>query len=202
MAYTGLRRGEVLALQWDKVDLEAGRLVVEASLARTRERGLLLQPPKTASGWRVVDLDPKTVDVLVEHRLAQQKQRALLGEAYRDNGLVFPNELGELLNPMRLTRAMTALGRRMGQEGMTVRSLRHFHASLALATGENIVELSKRLGHANVSITSDIYAHSMPGRQKQMADRVARAMEEADKSPTKKPTSPTTLHDLPHPILG
>ena len=197
LAYTGLRRGEVLALQWDKVDLRAGRLVVEASLTRTRERGLLLQPPKTASGWRVVELDPKTVDVLVEHRQAQQKQKALLREAYSDMGLVFPNELGQWLNPMRLTRAVATLGQRIGHEGMTVRSLRHFHASLALATGENIVDLSKRLGHANVSITSDIYAHSLPGRQKQMVARVAEAMEEDT-----LPTLPTTPHDLPHPILG
>ena len=60
---------------------------------------------------------------------------------------------------------------------MTVWSLRHSHASVALQTGQNIVVVSKRLGHANVSITSDIYAHALPGRQKQAADAFAEAMD-------------------------
>ncbi len=62
---------------------------------------------------------------------------------------------------------------------MTVRSLRHFHASVTIQSGQNIVVVSKRLGHANVSITSDIYAHSLPGWQKQAAEAFAEAMEES-----------------------
>ena len=60
-------------------------------------------------------------------------------------------------------------------EGSLVRSLRHFHASVALQTGQNIVVVSKRLGHSNVSITSDIYAHALPGWQKQAAEAFAKA---------------------------
>ena len=60
---------------------------------------------------------------------------------------------------------------------MTVRSLRHFHASVALQARQNIVVVSKRLGHSNVSITSDIYAHSLPGWQRQVAEAFAGAME-------------------------
>ena len=52
------------------------------------------------------------------------------------------------------------------------------HASVALQTGQNIIVVSKRLGHSNVSITSDIYAHSLPGWQRQAADAFAAAMEE------------------------
>ena len=79
---------------------------------------------------------------------------------------------------MQLTRAVKKLGTRAGHPGMTVRSLRHFHASVALQTGENIVVVSKRLGHSNVSITSDIYAHSLPGWQKETAEAFAEAMKE------------------------
>ena len=56
--------------------------------------------------------------------------------------------------------------------------MRHFHASVALQTGQNIVVVSKRLGHSSVSVTSDIYAHALPGWQKQAAEAFARAMEE------------------------
>ena len=66
----------------------------------------------------------------------------------------------------------------MGHEGMAVRSLRHFHASVVLQQGQNIVVVSKRLGHANVSITTDIYAHALPGWQKQAARAFAETMED------------------------
>ncbi len=57
-------------------------------------------------------------------------------------------------------------------------SLRHFHSTVTLQSGQNPVVVSKRLGHANVSITSDIYAHALPGWQEQAADVCAQAMEE------------------------
>ena len=76
-----------------------------------------------------------------------------MGASYADRERVFTKSTGEWLNPMQLIRAI----KRLGEPNMTVRSLRHFHASVALQTGQNIVVVSKRLGHSNISITSDIY---------------------------------------------
>ena len=98
-------------------------------------------------------------------------------DGYEDRGVVFAGAYGEWINPAMLTRAVQSLGKRVGQPEMTVRSLRHFHASVALQSRQNIVVVSKRLGHSNVSITSDIYAHSLPGSQREMAQAFAEAME-------------------------
>ena len=98
-------------------------------------------------------------------------------EAYDDRGRVFAGLYGEWVSPARLYSTVKRYGRRVGCEGMSVRSLRHFHASVALQAGQNIVVVSKRLGHASVSVTSDIYAHSLPGWQKQTAEAIAAAME-------------------------
>ena len=106
---------------------------------------------------------------------AQTKEA--MRDAYDDHGRVFAGACGEWINPNQLTRAVESLGERVGHPGMTVRSLRHFHASVALQTGQNIVVVSKRLGHSNVSITSDIYAHSLPNWQRQAVDAFAQAME-------------------------
>ena len=172
-----MRRGEALGLRWEDVDLDGGYLQVVNSLVRTRERGLILQPPKTASRcWRI-DLDTRTVRVLRRHRVAQRKIELELGPFYHDQGIVFANGGGGWMNPGLLGRTVRTLGQRVGYEGLTVRSLRHFHASVVLQEGENIVVVSKRLGHANVSITTDIYAHALPGWQRQAADRFAAAME-------------------------
>lgn len=100
-----------------------------------------------------------------------------MAPAYDDRGRVFTNEFGDWIKPYSLTHAVKALGARVGFPRMTVHSLRHFHASVALQTGQNIIVVSKRLGHSNVSITSDIYAHALPGWQRQTADAFAQAME-------------------------
>lgn len=177
IAYTGLRRGEALGLTWDNVDLDQGSIAIEGSLVRSQERGLIIEPPKTDSGRRTVDLDSGTTGVLAEHWESQQHIKKTMREAYEDRGRVFAGPYGEWLNPMSLTRTVKYLGGRVGYKAMTVRSLRHFHASVTIQSGQNIVVVSKRLGHSNVSITSDIYAHSLPGWQKQAAEAFAEAMD-------------------------
>ena len=177
IAYTGLRRGEALGLRWEHVNLDAGYVQIAASLVKSRELGLILELPKTESGRRRVDLDAGTIDVLRKHRAWQDGVKAMMREAYQDQGRVFTGAYGEWINPAQLTRVVQSLGHKVGHLGMTVRSLRHFHASVVLQSGQNIVVVSKRLGHANVSVTSDIYAHALPGWQKQAADAFAKAME-------------------------
>ena len=110
IAYTGLRRGEALALVWPNVDLDRGHLTVEGSLVRSSERGLILEPPKTQSGRRGVDLDDGTTRVLVEHRAEQQYAIRLLGDAYADEGRVFAGADGGWVHPQQLTCAVKHLG--------------------------------------------------------------------------------------------
>ena len=139
--------------------------------------GAILEPPKTSSGRRIVNLDAGTVQVLEDHRRRQEEMRDRMGEMYRDQGWVFADELGEPISPKRFYDTVKRYGRRIGHPDTTVRSLRHFHASLMLQDGENPVVVSKRLGHSNVSTTLNIYAHVLPGRQQQAADAFAEAME-------------------------
>ena len=86
--------------------------------------------------------------------------------------------LGDPISPKRLYDTVKRYGLRVGHPETTVRSRRHFHASLMLQGGENPVVVSKRLGHSKVSTTLDIYAHVLPGWQKQAAEAFAKAMVE------------------------
>ena len=90
---------------------------------------------------------------------------------YQDNGLVFPNETGGWMYSKTITTALKRLGKRVGHLAVTARALRHFHASVALKTGTNPVVVSRRIGHAKVSTTTDIYAHSLPGWQRTLSLR-------------------------------
>lgn len=176
VAYTGMRRGEAIGLLWENVDLEEGALRVETSLVQSRT-GMIKEPPKTNSGRRTVDLDSGTVEVLKEHRQSQEHLRDKMGEMFQDHGWVFADELGDPISPKRFYDTVKRYGKRAGHPETTVRSLRHFHASLMLQGGENLVVVSKRLGHSKVSTTLDIYAHVLPGWQKQAAEAFAEAME-------------------------
>jgi integrase len=176
IAYTGARRGEALALRWQNVNLEAGTISIVESLGRSVEKGLVFSPPKTRSGRRVVDLDDDTVALLRAHQGRQLLWQVELGDVFRNQGLVFPNLTGGPLNPMALTREYQRLAAQAGLKAGRLHDLRHFHVSVMLHSGETMVMVSKRLGHATVSTTADIYAHIAPGWQKEAAQRFAKVM--------------------------
>jgi integrase len=171
---TGLRRGELLALRWQDVDLDAAVLRVEQAIEQTTRAGIVIKQPKTKHGKRVVTLPPSTVTVLREHWKAQQEQRLALGlgKAPAD-ALVFANWDGSVRSPDVLThqwhRAMKAAGIKA-----TLHSLRHTHTSTLIASGLDVIAVSRRLGHGSPVITLGVYGHLF-----QLDDRAAAIMEKA-----------------------
>ena len=178
-AYTGMGRGEALGLRWQDVDLENGAVSIVQTLSRSVDRGLIFQPPKTNSGRRVIDLDEGTVAVIRAHHGQQLLHKLKLDGTFQENGLVFPGPLGDPLNPMAITRAFQSYAKKLGLKGARVHDLRHFHASVMLHNGQTLLLVSKRLGHASVATTGDIYGHLLPGWQKEAANAFAKAMEQA-----------------------
>ncbi len=179
IAYTGMRRGEGLALEWKNVDLDNMRVVVTQSLVAT-QTGILLETPKTENGQRVVDLDHRTTKIIRQHR---DNQRALaVKSGINPPEKLFPrHDLVNWTHPNTVRYAIQTLGKQAGCPDITLRSLRHFHATITLQAGENPVVVSKRIGHSNPKITMEVYAHALPGWQKSTAEAFADAMEpEAD----------------------
>ena len=176
IAYTGMRRGEALALKWVDLDLDDKSLKVKASLVTTM-RGILLESPKTDRGRRTVNLDDLTVAVLREHRARQLELAQQLGVNPPD--MVFPRrDLQGWCHPNTLAHAMQSLAKKAGYPEVTMRSLRHFHATITLQNRENPVVVSQRLGHSSVSITTDFYAHALPGWQQETAESFAQTMDD------------------------
>ena len=170
--YTGLRRREALALTWENLDLEERVLRVEASLVVPKGGGIV-KCPKTESGCRTVNLDADSVSALREHKNRQQE----LAEQLRVEPpeWVFPRQdLSGWRHPNTLTYFVKSLRKEANIPDLTMRSLRHFHASVALESGQNPVVVSKRIGHAKVSTTMNTYAHALPGWQSETADAVAK----------------------------
>ena len=176
VAYTGIRRGEAMGLMWSEVDLESGWIIVSRGLVRTNTQGLVLENTKTDGSRRKIDLDSETAAVLRAHKVNQLEHRLKADGAYEDRELVFLDSLGQLRNPMALTRAFQSLALKEGLPKLKLHSLRHFHASVLFEQGESPLLVSRRLGHASIKTTVDIYGHLFEGAQKQAAQRFAERM--------------------------
>ena len=179
-ARTGMRRGEIIALRWENVNLEEGCLSVVESAVKTRSEGVRLETPKTEQGKRRIDLDGRMVELLAQHKQRLETCLIDLPHGYVDKGLVFPGLDGDWMRPQNMLRHLKELGARVGIPNITFHKLRHFHATIALDQGNNPVVVSQRMGHRNVSTTMDMYGHVLPGWQKEVAENVANVIDEED----------------------
>jgi integrase len=175
---TGLRPSEYLALRWSDLELPAagnGLCRVQRSVTERKGAGggWAFDDTKTARGRRAVTFPPTIVAWLQSHRRAQLAGRLRLGIGYEDLDLVFANRVGHPQSQKDLTRyglvktlAAAALPK------MRLYDLRHSHATLLLAEGENPKIVSERLGHASIAITLDTYSHVLPDMQKATAEKL------------------------------
>ncbi len=168
-AASGLRRGELLALEW--TDLVGNTLSVSKSLCQTKA-GLILKPPKPGVARSIV-LDDETLAVLASHRRQQEVYRAHFGTDYQGN-LIFANPDGTQLKPDSVSSAVSLLFRRLKMakpKGAALHLLRHTHGSQLIAKGVPITDISSRLGHWSSKTTLDVYAHALPNRDADVAQK-------------------------------
>lgn len=173
---TGMRRSEVLGLLWDQVDLEEGHLAVVQALVEVGHRPQLKPFPKTDHSRRRIALDAATVRELRRHRREQVEERLAVGDGYYDHGLVFADEDGTPLNPTSISRRFARQAHQAGLPDLSPRpfhGLRHTYATLALEAGVPIEVVSKRLGHASIAITADLYQHVTKTVDRDAAEAVA-----------------------------
>jgi integrase len=172
LATTGMRRGEILGLTWEDVDLEARRV----SIRKTRVMlGYVthVSEPKTRRGRRMIALDPATASSLKEQRHRQRKERLAAGGKWKDTGHLFTREDGEPYHPERVSKLFRRAAAQAGLPRIRLHDLRHTYATLALAAGIHPKVVSERLGHASIAITLDTYSHAVPALSEEAASRVA-----------------------------
>lgn len=173
---TGLRRGELLGLQWGDVDFERRSLRVIRSLTQTPRGALRVQDVKTDTSRRNVVLSPNAVLLLRAHREQAEAVQAVAGGQLRLDDFVFSHPTGKPFSPNHISKVFQRIARVEGLEGATLHSLRHTHASMLLDTGANLKDVSTRLGHSSIAITADIYAHPSMERQAEIAARFDEAL--------------------------
>ncbi len=130
----------------------------------------------TAKGRRLISLDKVTTAALREHRVRQVEERLAVGPEWEDDGLVFSWEDGRPIHPRNPTRWIRELSEELGLPHIKLHGLRHSYATAALNAGVDVKVLSERLGHANSSITRELYQHVSPENDEAAAETATRSI--------------------------
>ncbi len=177
----GMRRGELAGLRWEDLDLHTGTVTVtttRVAVGATVVEG----PPKSARSRRMLPLDAHTVGMLRRHQARQihHARQEHLGPVTH----VFTGEYGQPLTPAWISRRFIELTRQIGLPAIRFHDLRHASATLGLAAGESLKEVSARLGHSSIMVTADTYLAPPDSLARASTQRLAGVLDSAWQYPS------------------
>lgn len=172
---TGCRRGEVMGLRWDRVDFANSKIKIDTNLLYSAKRGIYEDTTKTGT-VRFIKLPAETMDLLRQYRRWYMELRIKNGDRWQDTGFLFVKENGKPMIPDGITAWLSEFSKRHGLPHINPHAFRHTMASILINSGKDVVSVSKRLGHAKVSTTTDIYSHIIMEADEQASECLADVM--------------------------
>lgn len=172
---TGCRRGEILGLKWDKIDLDAGKARIDTTLLYARDRGLYESSTKTGN-VRTVGLPVETVQLLREWKRECLALRLANGDRWHNTGYVFIRDDGQPIHPDSLAHWLRSFSDRHGLPHINAHAFRHTVASVLIANGTDVVTVSRQLGHLDVSTTETFYSHIIEENKQKATECIADAL--------------------------
>jgi integrase len=177
LAYTGGRRGEILALRWSDLNPEKATLTISKNRTRLGKTVIEQDSTKGGDGKRIVQLDSETLRLMKDHRKRQIEERMKAGSLWQEGNFIFAQETGLPLDPSTPYHLFKRTAKRLGLRSESLHSIRHLHATELLNSGAGVHLVKDRLGHSDISTTLRIYAHIRPEQKQEVADLFARAIE-------------------------
>ncbi|EJR9792311.1 TPA: tyrosine-type recombinase/integrase [Enterococcus faecalis] len=177
LAFTGLRKGELLALRWKDINFSNGTLSVKQTLTTVSGWRLEFQTPKTQKSVRTMSLDATTMQLIKKWKNEQRKYFLKLGiNALDKDQLLFTQEDNRPIYLDYLNHNLRKIVNDNNLKEMTVHGFRHTHCSLLFEAGSTIKEVQERLGHTDIKTTMNIYAHVTEKQKEKTADTFAEFM--------------------------
>jgi len=173
-AYTGMRRGEILALKWKNIDLGSKIIQVRQAIIWNREKKVHeLKRTKTEHN-RKVNIPAQLVEILTHHKkVTQNRDKLALGKDYKKNDFVCTMPGGLTMGLDHLTKAFSRLSKKC-KFGISLHDLRHSHATILLKMNVPPKVVAERLGHANTATTLEVYSHVTPSMQLEAVEKIER----------------------------
>jgi integrase len=180
----GLRRGEVLGLGWDDVDLDRGEAHIRWQIQRVGGQ-LVRVPVKTADSEGVIPLPPFVVKALAARQTVQQAERERSGARWSDpHGwrLILTTPAGGPIDPRNFNRSFHAVARAAGVRSIRVHDTRHTCASLLRSLGVDLSVIKEILRHSQISITADVYVHVTTKQQREAVGLISDVLDPPDRA--------------------
>ena len=177
LAYTGIRKGELQALNWSDVDFTNNTININKTLALNTAKKVVVQTPKSKSSIRNISIDEQTSNILKRWKIKQKEIFLMIGTRFKKNQSCFTEEV---TNSYLYLNFMNANLKRICKKNdfklIKVHGFRHTHCSLLFESGFTIQEVQDRLGHSDLKTTMSIYAHVTEKQRDNMADKFAKFM--------------------------
>ena len=175
LAYTGIRKGELQALNWDDIDFTNNMITVNKTLALNTEKKVVVQTPKSKSSIRSISIDEQTANILKRWKLKQRERFLMIGTRIKKHQPCFTEEV---TNSYLYLNFMNANLKRICKKNefklIKVHGFRHTHCSLLFESGITIQEVQERLGHSDLKTTMSIYAHVTEKQKEEVGKKFAK----------------------------
>ncbi|MBD8034604.1 site-specific integrase [Solibacillus merdavium] len=170
LAFTGMRKGELLALTWEDIDFEKKEMTINKAIARGLENTMYEKSTKTGVS-RTISLDNETINLLQEWQIDLKNS---LGRRFKKKKqLVLPNEDNSYLQPTKTRKWLNYVIEKYKLPPLTTHGLRHTHTSMLIEAGANMKQVQMRLGHSDIKTTMDIYTHLTAHAEKETVNLFA-----------------------------
>lgn len=171
-ALYGLRRSELLGLQWDSIDFERKIMTIRHTVSKVTEV-VAKDKTKNASSRRTFPLTVEAEAIFRRAKELEQQNRAAFGREYQENAYVFTWADGHPYSPDYISHRFNRLLKKHGLPHIRFHELRHSCASLLIDMGFTLKDVQEWLGHSDIKMTANIYAHLDTARKTNMADSIA-----------------------------
>jgi len=169
---TGMRKGELLGLQWSDIDWDRRVLNVHQQLQIIPGKGYALVAPKTKAGHRHIKLGAGTIKQLESHQKHQELEKAAAGHRWQEHEMLFTTGIGTYMDQTKVSRELKRLLKKAGLPDIRFHDLRHTSISFQLEMGTSLNTVQQRAGHSKASVTSDIYGHTLEHSQDVAAEKI------------------------------
>ena len=177
--FTGLRRGEIVGLKWEDVDLDKQLLSVKRSIYKPKDQKALEKAPKSKCSIRTIAIPERLCDTLRAYKEHQDRHASFIGHAWQNLGYIFTEEDGYVMNPHTPTKQFSKFLKRHNIRHLKFHGLRHTSATMLLANGCDIKTVSVRLGHSDIE-TTNIYVHALESVDRRAASTFDRLLDKED----------------------
>jgi len=177
LAYTGIRKGELQALEWSDIDFTNNTININKTLSINSEHKITVQTPKSKSSIRCISIDEETKLILKRWKAKQRELFFSLGTRVKKNQLCFTNDITNDYLYLNFTNdKLSKICKKHKFKEIKIHGFRHTHCSLLFESGFTIQEVQDRLGHSDLKTTMSVYAHVTEKQRDNMADKFAKFM--------------------------